>query len=245
MDISKFHEYLNPKNEKLYIPVGQVTGREETVELTKKAFKKPQTAWQKDTGRYDAGGLMEYINKNKITNTPTLIGYCIPDDLIVVDVDLMVSAEFLTKILDDMSIRHCRLRTNAGKHFIFKRPEHLVNKKRLIGVATPIGMLIDQLTPNVSFILLPFVPNIPAMEKYAGLYNERFVEKLEPRDKLDIIPEWLIADASLGKGGGKTQEEKRRAQEKVLPIPLVSGIKTDNLQRWLHNMAHSDRKSVV
>jgi putative DNA primase/helicase len=244
MDIYSFHQSLNPNNEKLYIPLGRITGKEVTARDRKQALKKPQTKWKEQSGRLNAEELAVYLQKKKIKNVPTVIGFQIPGDLTVVDVDYMPVADILTRMLEDMEIRHCRLRTNAGKHFIFKAPATKLT--RGTNMATPSGMLIDQLSGIDSYIFTPFRPDIDSLSSVDFIMDERRVEKLMPKDTLDYVPEWLIGNRSLGKpkahkkedGLLSSEEIKRLAQESILPMPMTSGNKTDNLQRWLHNLAH-------
>lgn len=247
MSMEKFHKCLNPENEKMYVPTGQLTGEEPNLDEIKKIFKKPQiTQWQKKDNRLNGEELTKYLAQQQEKNIPTLIGFAIPEDLIVIDVDLMYTAEILTNMLNSLGIRHCRLKTNAGKHFIFKKPPTFI-KTKTAAVATPAGFMVDCLTPKTTFIMLPFAPtNIPSMANYKAVTDYRCVEHLIPKDQLSELPLWLVYDKSLGVGkrrkiyAGLPEEEiKKRMQDSILPIPLITGIKTDNLQRWMHNMAHS------
>lgn len=230
-----FHQCLNPNNDRLYIPLGNFKKTDNTPEDIKKCFKKAKNKWDIEHNRLTGDEIVAYFSDQAVKQQPFALGWYVPKGCVVIDIDNYSTSELLANMLDKLHIKHTRLKTSKGKHFIFRANPDVHPAQRAICVPTPIGMVIDYLTADTSYIFLPFKVQAPYMEQYNYVFEGRFAEIITPLDEMDYLPDWLIPNSELGKPKGATQLDK---QDSILPMPLLAGNKTDNLQRWLHNLGY-------
>ena len=123
-------------------------------------------------------------------------GGIMKENLIMIDIDEIESAEIVNEIITDLGIKCHRLYTTRGIHFYFERPRILERNK--IHTSTAVGIVADIKVGNK----LTCVPL-----KINGA--ERKLIKCD--DPIDILPPWLfpidfIVDfANMGDGGGRNQ----------------------------------------
>lgn len=123
-------------------------------------------------------------------------GGILKDNIIMIDIDEMDSAQIVDEIVKDLGIKCHKLYTSRGIHFYFERPRVLERNK--IHTMTAVGIVAD-VKVGCKLTCVPL--KIDGTER-------KLVQCEEP---IDILPPWLFpidADvdfANLGDGGGRNQ----------------------------------------
>lgn len=97
------------------------------------------------------------LNKNildfaSIKNTPNRIGWIVPKEYVVVDIDDMYFAKKVYDILQTRKIKFSFMKGKNGGHFIFKNNRGIGNGAKY---QTSIGVLIDTRAMEKGYIILP------------------------------------------------------------------------------------------
>lgn len=90
---------------------------------------------------------------DSIKNTPNRIGWVVPNEYIVVDVDSKRDASIVYEILVAKKVKFSFMTGKHGGHFIFKNPNRVDQK---VKKPTPIGINIDTRSLKKGYIILPY-----------------------------------------------------------------------------------------
>lgn len=122
------------------------------------------------------------VDFNTIKDTVNRIGWIVPNEYIVVDLDDMEEAKIVNSMLQKMEIKYALFTSKHGAHFLFK------NKRRVGQTAdkiTSIGMTVDTRCLEKGYIVLP---HHDPDRKWKHITND-----------VDEIPSWLVPLPDLNK----------------------------------------------
>jgi hypothetical protein len=80
------------------------------------------------------------------------VGWIVPKEYVVIDVDNKLDAKYIFKILNDEKVKFSYMTGRKGGHFIFKNNRDIGNGSKFV---TSIGIVIDTRAQEKGYIILP------------------------------------------------------------------------------------------
>lgn len=93
------------------------------------------------------------VDFDSIKNTPNRIGWIVPKEYVVVDLDNKNDARIVYEILTNLNVKFSYMTGKHGGHFIFKNPKAVGMGAKFI---TSIGIKIDTRCLEKGYIILPY-----------------------------------------------------------------------------------------
>lgn len=95
----------------------------------------------------------DIVTFDKIKDTNNRVGWIVPDDYIVIDIDKQENASVVFKILQRRKVKFSYMKGRKGGHFIFKNTRGV--KSISAGLVCSLGIVVDVRCMSKGYIILP------------------------------------------------------------------------------------------